>query len=720
MAIRRLVSILLLICAATAVAGHSAWAGKADPRPERPSGTTPDIVLIVLDRVGFAGLGSFGGRADTPHLDRLAREGLRYSAFNAALSGAATRAALLTGRDPGAAGDIPPEVPLLPVLLKPLGYVSFALGQWELAPPRARSAALGPFEPWPTGRGFAHFYGWLSDSTDSWYPELYRDTTPVDPPRTPEQGYHVNEDLVDHAIRYIDDLRSADPARPFFLYLALGAAGPFQQAPKAYRELYRGRFAEGWDRERDMVFERQKVLGLVPPETRPPPRDPDIPDWARLDPDRRALFQAYMENRAGGLTHADAQIGRLLEHLRAAGRLDHTLIMVVSDGGAGAEGGRDGALNRVALLNGIRPALGETLARRDSIGDPGTAPVPPWGWASAGNLPFRGGEGDPDNGGLRVPLIVWTPGIANPGSLRRHWLYATDLVPTVLEVLRLPPPPLHGGSFARTFTTAEAPPVHATQYWAGGSRRAVYHRGWKAVATDARPGDFASGTWRLYHLDADFAEAEDLAAARPDKLAELTARFWAEAGRHGTLPGESQSPIQAASTREAALSGTRSRQYRFFPGLSPLPEPLAPDLFGKAYSVTAHLDRSAGAADGVLAAQGGAGGGWALLVRDSRPVFVYRSPAGPLYTLRGTDSLPMGRVRVRYRFLPSRNHAGRGELFVDDRKLGETRIEQPATVTFGTEPFEVGRDGRSPVGSDYRPPFPYTGVIERVEVETDE
>jgi arylsulfatase A-like enzyme len=727
--------VLLVACLAPprfAEAAPKVRGASSGATAERPPGGAPDILMILLDEVGFAGLNCFGGRVDTPNLDQLARDGLRYTAFNAAATGAKTRAALLTGRSPlagPAAGGIPASAPMLPVLLRPFGYASFALGQWDLVPVRERSAALGRFEHWPTGRGFGHFYGWLSEATSPWYPELYRDTTPVIPPRSPAEGYHASEDLVDNAIRYIDDLRSADPARPYFMYLGLGTAGATQEAPLRYRELYRGRFAQGWDREREMVFERQRVIAVIPPETRLPPRDPSIPDWAGLDAGRQALFQAYTENAAGSLTHADAQIGRLLEHLRAAGRLDNTLILVASAGGAGAEGGAEGALNRVALLNGVRPAIGDLLARRDQIGDPATAPVLPWGWASLWNLPFRGGAGTLENGGIRAPLIVhWPKGMASPGSIRRQWLSAADVVPTVLDLLKLPPnpgeaPSLAGASFLPTFTDASAPAARDTLALTHQGSRAVYHRGWKAVAVpgkEAGPGDVGREVWRLYHLDRDFAEAEDLAAAEPRKLAELQARYWSEAGRAGLAPPESGAPAPASTPEDNPSLAARVREFRFFAGMSPLPEALAPNTFGRSYNVTAFLDRSGGPAEGVVAAQGGMLGGWTLYVQAGKPRFVYHSPAGTIHAIAGATELPAGRTQLRYRFTATRNHRGKAELFVDARKVGEVIIEQPAVVTFGSEPFDVGRDSQSPVSPDYRPPFAYTGVIERVEVSIED
>src|SRR3954453_22710633 len=476
------------------------------PDPVRAPAGAPNLVLVVLDDVGFAQLGCYGSDIATPTIDGLAANGLRYTNFHTTALCSPTRAALLPGRNhhangmgriselatgfPGYDGRIPRANALLPEVLVPRGYAAWAVGKWHLTPEDETHHAASRAR-WPLGRGFERFYGFFEGETHQLAPALVDDNHRIDPPEPYGSGYHLTDDLTDHAIGLVRDLRSVDPDKPFFLYFATGACHSPHQPPAAYLERYRGHFDDGWDVWRERTFARQMSGGLLPPTTELSPRPEWVPAWADLDDDERRVSARFMEAFAGFLTHTDAQLGRLVDWLRETGDLDNTLLMVLSDNGASSEGGPSGSLNDVRIWNGARTTREEKLRRIDEIGGPWCHNNYPWGWTVAGNTPFRRWKREVHEGGVADPLVVhWPAGIPDGGGLRRQYVHAVDIAPTLLDVAGTPMPdtvdgvvqrPIDGASIAATFTDPDAPSVRDTQYYEMFGCRALYHDGWKAV-----------------------------------------------------------------------------------------------------------------------------------------------------------------------------------------------------------------------------------------------
>ncbi|MCL4292348.1 MAG: arylsulfatase, partial [Acidimicrobiia bacterium] len=543
-----------------------------DPLP-RPRAGAPNVVVVVLDDLGFGQLGCFGSDLATPAIDGLAAGGVRANRFHVTAMCSPTRACLLTGRNPHAVGmgflpdvpigfpgydgRIPPTAATLPRILRDSGYSTFAVGKWHLAP-RWEISASGPFTRWPLGLGFERFYGFLAGDTNQWAPDLVLDNGFVEPPRRPADGYHLTEDLVDRSMRLVQDQQQATPDKPFFLYLATGAVhAPHQVAPE-WSARYAGAFDDGWEAWRERTFARQVAAGVVPPGTVLTPRPPWVPEWSALDADRRRLFARMMEVFAGFLTHTDAQLGRLFSFLERTGLDDNTVVVLLSDNGTSAEGGPDGSFNEHRFTHDVYDDVDETVARIDEIGGHRAYNHYPWGWAWAGNTPLRLWKRYTWLGGVRTPLVVrWPRGIEARGEVREQFLHAVDVMPTVLEacgvdapatVDGVPQQPIDGASALHALRDAGAPSPRRTQYFELLGSRALYHDGWKAttdhvgsqlaVERELVPGshDFATDRWSLFDLEHDFSEAHDLAAEHPERVDELVARWWTEAGRNQVLP----------------------------------------------------------------------------------------------------------------------------------------------------------------------------------------
>ena len=475
----------------TGIAGRTLEDSTASwpPLPRAPE-AAPNVVIVLLDDVGYAQLGCFGSDIATPTFDRLAAGGLRYSNFHTTALCSPTRACLLTGRNhhrsgmgrivefasgfPGYDATMPQSNGFLSEVLVNQGYATFAVGKWHLAP--ATEMAMGaPRERWPLGRGFDRFYGFLGGETDQYHPDLVHDNHQVDPPRSAEEGYHLSEDLADRAIGYLADLRAFSPERPFFLYFALGACHAPHHVPPSYRDRYRGRFDQGWDRWREEVFARQQASALLPPGTQLSERPDWVPAWDTLGDDERRLYARMMEVFAGFLEHTDAQVGRVLDFVGSLGELDNTIVMVMSDNGASAEGGPRGSFNENYFFNLVPESLEENLRRIDDLGGPAAHNHYPWGWAWAGNTPLKRWKRETHEGGITDPLIVcWPRGLGQPGEVRHQYVHAIDVMPTLLDVIGIEPPaqlagveqqPLDGASFRATFSDTAAPSPRSTQYY---------------------------------------------------------------------------------------------------------------------------------------------------------------------------------------------------------------------------------------------------------------
>jgi arylsulfatase A-like enzyme len=722
------------------------------PTPRPPRGA-PNVVLVVLDDLGFAQLGCFGSDLATPTIDRLAAEGLRYNRFHVTSLCSPTRAALLTGRNhhavgmgfltdiptgfPGYNGRIPASAAALPRILRDSGYSTFAVGKWHLTP-RWEQSASGPFTRWPLGLGFERYYGFLAGDTNQWTPELVSDNGFVDPPRRPEDGYHLTEDLADRAIRLVQDQRQATPAKPFFLYFATGATHAPHHAPRDYLDRYRGFFDNGWDAWRDRVFERQHTEGIVPPGTTLTARPPWVDPWAELSTDQRRVFTRLMEAFAAFLTHTDEQLGRLVGFLESIGVLDDTLLLLCSDNGTSAEGGPYGSINEHRFTHDVLDDPAETLARLDDLGGFRAYNHYPWGWAWAGNTPLRLWKRYTWLGGVRTPLIARWPGhLADPGAVRGQFCHAIDLLPTVLGAIGIEAPAvvdgvtqqrIDGASLGATFESPDAPDPRSTQYFEMIGSRAIFQDGWKATTDhvgnqlrferDRLEGslDFDTDRWSLFHLDEDFSEAHDRAEEFPDRTRQLIEGWWNEAGRNQVLPLD-DTLIQRVAALEPPPYGRRLRAV-FRPGGGPVSEDAIPPL-GGGFVLEAQLDVAPSGAEGVVCALGDWNNGWACYLLDGAPVVAFSLLGNPT-RVAATESLPPGRRRLRVEYRRGKQPGGPIVMRIDDVVVAEGVV--PADLPFrwqiGGAGLLVGRDRGFPVAAEYQPPFPCTANLDWVLLES--
>ncbi|MDA8358217.1 MAG: arylsulfatase [Actinomycetota bacterium] len=714
----------------------------------------PNVIVILLDDLGFAQLGCFGSDVDTPAIDRLAAEGLRYNAFHVTSICSSTRAALLTGQNhhavgmgalpdvpmrfPGYSGRIPPTAATMARVLRDAGYSTMAVGKWHLTPSSDRSAA-GPFDLWPLGLGFERFYGFLHGYTNQWTPNLVCDNHFVDPPRRPQDGYHLTEDLIDQAIRQLLDQRHSSSSRPFFLYLATGAMHSPHQAPTEWLERYRGRFDIGWERWRAQAFERQRALGIIPLETTCTPRPSWVQEWDALPTEQRRLFARMQEIYAGFLSHTDDQIGRLLDFLDVSGLAENTAVFLMSDNGASAEGGPIGSTN-TSRWRLDAETVEENLAKEPALGGFRLLNHYPWGWAWAGNSPFRLWKRYTWLGGTRVPLVVrWPDGIAAHGEIRGQFCHAVDVMPTILELCTVAVPdvvdgvtqrPLDGASFLDTFRDASAQAPRTAQYFEMLGSRAIYVNGWKAttdrvlvgLADERRliPGshDIETDSWSLFCLDDDFSEAHDRAEERPDILRQLESLWWAEAGRNSVLPmGDWMGGVADVMT----VSPPDALRHKvFLPGSGPIAAEAMPSIESGG-RIEVDIDAPADGGDGVLWAQGEWTGGWALLVHSGRPQFVLNAFGADVFRMTAPDRLVPGHhsITVTYEPAPRSSIAA---LAVDGSVVASISlppgplVPSPRAAVAG--PLRIGYDSEFPVSDDYRPPFAWSGTIRRLIIES--
>jgi arylsulfatase len=727
----------------TAAESTPSW----DP-PRRPPEGAPNVVVIVLDDTGFAQLGCYGSDIDTPNIDRLAANGLRYTNFHTTALCSPTRACLLTGRnhhsvgmrfisnvDSGFSncrGVIAPSAATMAEVLSLHGYGTFALGKWHLATLEDCSPA-GPMDHWPLQRGFDRYYGFMGGATDQFSPELTIDNHPVDPRPPDPDGYHVSEDLVDQAIAMINAHQSSAPGTRFLTYLAFGATHSPHQAPPHYVEKYRGRYDEGWDVVRQRWFERQLELGIVPGGTTLAPRNPGVEPWDEIAPERQRLYCRMQEAFAGFLDHTDDQIGRLVDWLEATDLLDDTLLVLVSDNGASREGGKHGTLNELGFFNLLGSPADDMVDRVDEIGGPNVYNNYPWGWSQVGNTPLRFYKSNTYEGGIRDPLIVhWPNGIddAQRGGLRNQYHHVSDVWPTILDCVGVEAPevvggvaqqPIEGMSFRYSFDGADAPTRKTTQYYEMVGHRAIWHEGWKAVTMHRQGVPFADDEWALYHTDVDFSECNDLAAEHPEKLRELVDRWWVEAGRYNVLPLDDRSGAELLVIRRPGHEPPGERQ-RFRPPVPHLERSKTPDIRNRSFEIRARIDRAAGQG-GVLVASGARTGGYALFVQDDRLVFTYNR-LGVFFDVVSDEPLAAGASEVVVRFAKSGEHQGTATLLVapadDDGTPG-------AEAAIGSGPVEmlpyrqtmygmdVGRDLGPTVSPRYEGPFPFAGTLHWVD-----
>ncbi|NUS53020.1 MAG: arylsulfatase [Nocardioidaceae bacterium] len=697
--------------------------------------------------MGFGASSAYGGPCEMPTAEALAAGGLRYSRFHVTALCSPTRAALMTGRnhhsvgmgvtsemstpEPGYTGFRPLSAATLAQVLSGNGYSTAAFGKWHQTPP-VEVTASGPFTRWPTGEGFDAFYGFMGAEMNHWYPQLYDGTTPVEPERLPEDGYHLTEDLVDHLVGYLRLQQSLTPDKPFFTYLALGAThAPFHVAPE-WIEKYRGRFDGGWDDQRHEILERQKALGVVPPETELSPWAEGVPHWDEVSPAARRGGARLMETYAGFAEHTDRQVGRIVDTLRELGVLDDTLIVyLLGDNGASGEGGPEGTIREHLVGHGIADDVDDMDARLDSIGDPTTYAMYPVGWALAMNTPYQWTKQVASHfGGVRDGLILhWPGGIAARGEVRHQFHHVIDILPTVLEVAGLPLPetvngvpqqPVEGTSMYYSFDAPDAPERRRTQYFEMVGNRGIYHEGWSAVTRHGvpwlmteEPRGFDDDVWELYDTRTDWSQARDLAADDPQRLAELRALFDVEAVKHQVFPLDDRVTERENPELAGRLDLHRGRTtMAFAPGTGRLTEEAAPNVKNRSHTVTVDVVVPEASADvpsvaGVLVAQGGRFGGWSFYVRDGVLCYAYNLYGRDLTTFRGDRPIGAGRhelvLEVEYAGGPP-GDAIDVRLVVDEEQVGAGRV--PATTAYYfsfDETFNVGVDRGTPVTDDYPP-----------------
>ena len=740
--------------------------------PKAPDGA-PSVVYIVLDDVGFSAMSCYGGPIDTPNIDKLAADGVRYTQWHTTALCSPTRSCLLTGRNhtrnsmaciteaaigfPNASGTIPPENGMLPEILGERGWNTYMVGKWHLCPTVEMNLA-STRRNWPSGRGFERWYGFLGAETNQWYPDLVYDNHLVDPPKTPEQGYHLTEDLTDKAIEFIKDAKSVAPDKPFFLYYAPGAAHAPHHVGKEWSDKFKGRFDMGYEAMREETLARQKATGLVPPDTELPPLNPlgtpesrtgpqgqpfpqlDVTKpWASLSEDERRLFCRMAEVYAGFLAHADHQIGRLLDFLEATGQRDNTLVILVSDNGASGEGGPYGSVNENKLFNGVPDDLQSALAVLDELGSPTTYNHYTNGWAMAFNTPFKMWKRYEFNGGTADPCIIsWPANKAAAGQIRDQYHHAVDMVPTILDLLGVEPParikghvqvPFDGVSMSSSLADPSAPSTRRTQFYSMLGSRGIWHDGWKAVTTHPTISGwshFNDDTWELYHVETDRSELHDLAAEQPEKVRELINLWYAEAGANGAFPLDDRSPLEIILTPRPQLAGPRSR-YVYYPDTAEVPESQAVNIRNRSFAIGALVDIPTPGAQGVLFAQGALFGGHALYVKDNRLHYVNNFVGVFEQKVVATEDIPTGaNVILSASFDkdgedPPHVATGILSLYHGDRKVGQGRIKtQPGMFSLAGEGLCVGRDSSEPVTHDYPGEAPYTftgGTIDRVAVD---
>jgi arylsulfatase A-like enzyme len=738
------------------------------PAPLRARKGAPNVLFIVLDDTGFGQLGCYGSPIHTPSLDKLAKHGLLYANMHTTALCSPSRSCMLTGRNhhsnhmagiteistgyPGYDGSIPFENGFLSEMLLQHGYNTYAVGKWHLTPTEQISAA-GPYDRWPLGRGFERYYGFLGGDTSQYYPDLVYDNHQVEPPRKPEEGYHLTEDLVDKAIGFIADSKQLAPAKPFFMYFCTGAQHAPHQVPKRWADIYKGQFDDGWDAYREKVFKRQKELGIVPENAVLSRHDPDVQDWRKLSADERKLYARMMEVFAGFLEHTDHQIGRLIDFLQAQGELDNTLIMVISDNGASAEGGPTGSTNESKFFNNVPEDLKQNLAALDDLGGPKYFNHYAWGWTFAGNTPFRRWKRETYRGGVSDPFIVhWPKGIKKPGRVCHQYAHAIDMVPTVLDALAIEAPmqirgvaqsPIEGTSFAATFADPKAEDRHKTQYFEMFAHRAIYHDGWRAVCpfpgtsfkeakasfgqlslTEEKLRELDAKGWELYNLEEDPAETRNLAGTHRDKLIEMIALWYVEAGKYNVLPLDSRGTARFADERPQLA---KDRQlYVYYPDTQVVPESVAVKVLNRAHSFTAEVEIPKDGAEGVILCHGSNAGGYSLFVKDGKLHYVHNYVGVQEFHVESTQVVPKGKCKLRFEFEPTgkpdvakgKGAPGRAELYINGKLVGKGGLPVTVPLLLGLGGgLSVGRNPGSAVSSLYRPPFAFTGRLLKVTAD---
>src|SRR6266550_1480407 len=728
--------------------------------PLRPPAGAPNVLLVLLDDVGFGASSVFGGPCRTPTAERLAADGLRYNRFHTTALCSPSRAAFLSGRNHHAVGmggitEIATSAPgynsLRPNTCAPLaevlklnGYSTAQFGKCHEVPV-FEATPIGPYDRWPTGSGFEHFYGFIGGESNQYYPELWDGTTPIEPERTPEEGYHLMEDLADKAIGYIRQQKAIAPDKPFFVYFAPGATHAPHHVPKDWIAKYKGKFDQGWDKLREETFARQKKLGVIPPDCELTKRPEDIPAWDTMDAKLRPVLAREMEIYAAYLEFADYHVGRVIESLTELGILDETLIYyIIGDNGASAEGSLIGAWNDKAGAEAPDLATPELMIEKiDELGSASAQNHYAVGWAHAMDTPYQWTKQVASHfGGTRNGTIVhWPKGIKAQGQIRSQFHHVIDVAPTVLEVTKLPAPtfvngimqePLHGVSMRYSFDDAKAAERHETQYFEMLCNRGIYHKGWTAVTrhgnlpwvmTGAQP-PLSEDVWELYDTTKDWSQSHDLAKKMPEKVAELQRLFELEASKYNVFPLDDRKAERSNADIAGRPKVVHGNTQLFFPGMRRMQENSVINTKNKSHSVTAELEIPESGARGVIIAQGGNFGGWSLYVLDGKLKYFYNFVAMRHYEVTAASKLPSGTHQVRMEFKYDGGGLGKGAeitLYLDGKEIGKGRVERTHGYIFSMdETTEVGCDKGEPVSTDYGPrDNEFNGKVKWVQIDID-
>ena len=709
--------------------------------PPHPGEDAPNVILILMDDTGFAQFGCFGSDIDTPNIDALAANGLQFTNFHVTPLCSPTRAALLTGRSnhavgmrsvsnfvtgyPNQLGHISNHAATVGEVLGGAGYGTFAVGKWHLAPMEQCSAA-GPFDQWPLARGFNRFYGFLDGETDQFHPELVADNHPVDPPGTPEDGYHVSEDLVDNALRIIADYKGVRPDRPFLGYVAFGATHAPHQAPPEYMAKYKGRYDEGWDVIRERWFKKQIATGVIPADTVLAPHNPGVKPWDKLTDNEKALACRMQEAFTAFLDHTDKQIGRLVEGLRRLGQLDNTVLVLHADNGASQEGGPFGVMHEMKFFNGIIEMPDEAIKNIDDIGGPNSHCNYPWGWAQCGNTPYRWYKQNTHEGGVHVPMVFhWPDGVPaeQRGTKRDQFVHVSDIVATVYDIIGVTPPdvvkgyeqmPVTGKSFKPVIGKADAPATNTVQYFENAGSLAVVADGWKAVLKHTPGQSYEDEKWELYDLNVDRSECNDLAASDSAKLEEMIGLWWQEAEKHGVLPLDDRGVELFGARFRARSPHPENRRYTYRPPMSPMPGQAAAGLGGRTVDISAKVDYRTGD-EGVLYATGTQNSGFSMFVQDGRFVVDYNA-FGDHTVVESGVAIPTGVVTLGVRLRRGENRAGTVFLDFDGVEVGSADVPLYMSMMSSVGP-SLGQDHGSAVSTRYSAPFAYTGDLLEVTID---
>jgi arylsulfatase len=728
---------------------------KAPPRFEVKAPTkAPNVLIVLIDDMGFGQSSAFGGPIHMPTLERLAKGGLRYNQFHTTALCSPTRAALLTGRNhhicnmgsitetatafPGQTGQRPNAVAPLAEMLRLNGYSTAAFGKshetaaWEVSP-------SGPTDRWPTRSGFDKFYGFIGGEANQWSPAIYEDMTRIEVLKDP--NYHLMTDLAHQAIKWTSFQKSLTPDRPFFTYFAPGATHAPHHVPKEWIAKYKGKFDQGWDKLREETLARQIKLGVVPAGTKLAPKPDGIKDWDKLSADEKRLFARQMEVFAGYGEYADYEVGRLIQAIEDLDQLDNTLVFyIVGDNGASAEGTMSGAFSEMSYFNGVTETVPDILKRIDELGGPTTYNHYAAGWAVAGDAPFAWTKQIAGSyGGTRNGMVVhWPKGITAKNEVRSQWHHVIDIAPTVLEAAGLPEPksvngtpqtPIQGVSMLYTFNDAKAKDRHKTQYFEMFGNRGIYHDGWLAHTVHRAPWETKSrhplveDKWELYHVAEDFSSANDLAAKHPEKLKELQELFLKEAVKNQVLPLDDRLTERTNATQAGRpdLMGGRTSLI-VYEGMIGMSENVFINCKNRSHTVTAEVTIPNVGANGVILSQAGRFGGWTLYLKDGKPMYAYNFLGLKTYKVAATEAVPAGKATIRFEFAyegPGLGKGGTGTILVNGKKVAEGKIERTQANFFSAdEGADVGLDGETPVSDDYKEgDNKFTGKIHKVVVE---